>query len=132
AFALAAYIHPRFAPPGVDFTNFALLMGAGMTITAFPMLAKLLLERGILGTQLGTVAVACSCVAGVATWCILAYIVVLIKASQSKLLLYLTFAGIAVLFVVTFAVVKPLLQRFATQYEEGSILGEKAMAIIMI
>ena len=64
AFALSAYIQPRLAPEA-NFTNFALLMGAGMTITAFPMLAKLLLERDILGSRLGTVAVACSCVAGV-------------------------------------------------------------------
>src|SRR2546428_12177465 len=81
AFALAAYLHPRLAPPGVDFTNFALLIGAGMTITAFPMLAKLLLERNILGTPLGTAAVACSWVAGVATWCILAHMGVVTKAS---------------------------------------------------
>ena len=132
AFALAAYLHPRLAPPGVDFTNFALLIGAGMTITAFPMLAKLLLERNILGTRLGTVAVACSCVAGVATWCILAYIVVLIKASQNKLVLYLTFAGIVLLFIATFALVKPLLRRLEEQYIQGAGLGEKPMALVMI
>jgi Kef-type K+ transport system membrane component KefB len=132
AFALSSYLYPRLAPAGVGFTNFALLMGAGMTITAFPMLAKLLLERNILGTQLGTVAVACSCLAGVATWCILAYIVVLIKASQNKSMLYLTFAGIVFLFVGTFTLVKPLLQRFERQYRQEGVLGEKAMAIIMI
>jgi Kef-type K+ transport system membrane component KefB len=131
AFAISVYLHPRLAPEGVSFTNFALLMGAGMTITAFPMLAKLLLERNILGTQMGTVAVACSCVAGVATWCILAYIVLLIKA-QAKFMLYLTFVGIILLFVAAFTVVKPLLRRLGDQYEQTGVLGEKPMAIVMI
>jgi len=131
AFALATYIHPRYAPEGASFMNFALLLGAAMTITAFPMLAKLLLERDILGTQLGTVAVACSCVAGVVTWCMLAYIVVMVKA-QSRLTLYLTFAGIVALFVLMFTVVKPQMQRFERMFAANGILGEKPMAVMMI
>ncbi len=131
AFALATYIHPRYAPEGASFTNFALLLGAGMTITAFPMLAKLLLERDILSTQLGTVAVACSCVAGIITWCMLAYIVVMVKA-QSKLTLYLTFAGIVALFALMFTVVKPQMQRFERMFTANGVLGEKPMAIMMI
>jgi Kef-type K+ transport system membrane component KefB len=131
AFALASYVYPRYAPAGASFTNFALLLGAAMTITAFPMLAKLLLERSILGTQLGTVAVACSCIAGIVTWCLLAYIVVMVKA-QSKLTLYLTFAGIITLFVVMFTMVKPQMQRFQRMFDESGVLGEKPMAIMMI
>ena len=131
AFALAVYLHPRYAPQGANFTNFALLLGAAMTITAFPMLAKLLLERDILGTQLGTVAVACSCIAGVVTWCMLAYIVVVVKA-QSTLTLYLTFAGIVALFVLMFTAVKPRLAQFERLYEHNGALGEKAMAIMVI
>jgi len=131
AFALATYIHPRYAPEGASFMNFALLLGAGMTITAFPMLAKLLFERDILGTEIGTVAVACSCIAGVVTWCMLAYIVVVLKA-QSKITLYLTFAGILLLFVLMFTVMKPLLERFQRMFEQNGVLGEKPMAILMI
>ena len=130
AFALSAYLQPRFAPEA-NFTNFALLIGAAMTITALPMLAKLLLERDILGTPLGTVAVACSGVAGVATWCILAYVVLLVKG-QGKSSLYLSFAGIAVLFAATFLVLKPLLQRLGDQFNRGGVLNEKAMAITII
>lgn len=131
AFALATYVHPRYAPEGASFMNFALLLGAGMTITAFPMLAKLLLERDILGTQLGTVAVTCSCIAGVVTWCMLAYIVVMVKA-QSKAILYLTFAGIVALFAVMFTVVKPQMQRFERIFVANGMLAERPMAIMMI
>lgn len=130
AFALSAYLQPRFAP-GANFTSFALLMGAAMTITAFPMLAKLLLERNMLSSQLGTVAVAVSCVTGVVTWCVLGYIVLLVKG-QSKFSLYLSFAGIVVLFTATFLILKPLLQRLGEQFERGGALNEKIMAIVMI
>ena len=132
AFALSVYLYPRFASPAVSFTSFALLMGAAMTITAFPMLAKLLLERNMLSTQIGTVAVACSCITGVATWCILAYIVMLLKANHNKLTLWLTFAGIIILFVAMFSLVKPLLRRLQDRYREKGGLGEQAMAIVMI
>lgn len=131
AFGLALFLYPRYAPQGADFTDFALLLGAAMTITAFPMLAKLLLERDILGTQLGTVAVACSCIAGVVTWCMLAYIVVVVKA-QSRLTLYLTFAGIVALFVFMSTMAKPRLKRFERLYEKNGALGENALAVMVI
>jgi K+:H+ antiporter len=132
AFALAVYLHPRVASPGVSFVNFALLLGAAMTITAFPMLAKLLLERNMLSSPLGTVAVGSACVAGVFTWCVLAYVVARIKNPQNKLTLWLTFVGIVLFTAVMFYVVKPWLQRFGDLYREGGALNEKAMAMMMV
>jgi Kef-type K+ transport system membrane component KefB len=132
AFALAAYLYPRVATPGVNFTNFALLLGAAMTITAFPMLAKLLLERNLLSSPMGTVAVGSSCVAGVFTWCVLAYIVASIKNPGSRLGLYLTFAGILLFTVAMFAVVQPRFNRFGEIYRQTGTLGEKPMAVMMV
>jgi Kef-type K+ transport system membrane component KefB len=131
AFGLSTYLHPRFAPPGVSFTIFSLLLGAAMTIVAFPMLGKLLLERGLLSSQMGAVSMACSCVAGIVTWCMLAYIVTMVKG-QSKLTLWLTFAGIALLFAVMFGLVRPRLQWFGDQFNQHGTLSEKAMAVMMV
>jgi Kef-type K+ transport system membrane component KefB len=132
AFALAAYLYPRLASPGVNFVNFALLLGAAMTITAFPMLAKLLLERNMLSSALGTVAVGSACVAGVFTWCVLAYVVARIKNPQNKLGLYLTFIGILLFTAAMFYLVKPWLQRFGNLYRESGALSEKSMAVMMV
>lgn len=132
AFALAAYLLPRFATPGTNFTNFALLLGAAMTITAFPMLAKLLLERNMLSSPMGAVAVGSACVAGVFTWCVLAYIVAAIKNPANKLTLWLTFGGILLFTAAMFYVVQPRMQRFAELYRENGALNEKAMAIMMV
>lgn len=132
AFALAAYLHPRLASPGVNFIDFALLLGAAMTITAFPMLAKLLLERNMLSSPLGTVAVGSSSVAGVFTWCVLAYVVARIKNPENKFTLWLTFAGILLFTAAMFYLVKPWLQRFGDMHRDAGGLNEKAMAIMMV
>src|SRR5206468_6547641 len=73
--ALAQLLYPQFAGEGVGFTGFALFMGAAMSITAFPVLARILTDRGMLGTKLGSLAIACAAVDDVTGWCILAYIV---------------------------------------------------------
>ena len=79
---LALYLYPRLSDDSVAFTNFALFMGAAMSITAFPVLARILAERNMLSSRLGTVAIACAAVDDVTGWCILAYIVVLIRSAH--------------------------------------------------
>src|SRR5215467_3788466 len=75
ASCLALYLYPRLSDDSVAFTSFALFMGAAMSITAFPVLARILSERNMLGSRLGTVAIACAAIDDVTGWCILAYIV---------------------------------------------------------
>ena len=55
---LATKMHGRLSPPGVSFPVFALFLGAAMSITAFPVLAKILAERGMLRSPVGTLATA--------------------------------------------------------------------------
>jgi len=78
AFSLAIY--RSLAPEGVSFTAFALFMGIAMSITAFPVLARILDERGLTRTQLGATAIACAAVDDVTAWCLLALVVAIVKA----------------------------------------------------
>src|SRR2546427_851923 len=75
---LSIYLYPKLSDDSVAFTGFALFMGAAMSITAFPVLARILTERDMLQSRLGTVAIACAAVDDVTGWCIFAYIVLLI------------------------------------------------------
>src|SRR5436853_4164899 len=93
---LAFYLYPRLSDSSVPFTNFALFMGAAMSITAFPVLARILAERRMLSSRLGTVAIACAAVDDVTGWCILAYIVVLIRSAHSSISIWWTISGILV------------------------------------
>jgi Kef-type K+ transport system membrane component KefB len=94
---LSLLLYPRFAAGGASFTAFALFVGVAMSITAFPVLARILEERGLARTGLGSIAIACAAVGDVTAWCLLALVVAIAKAQAlsgvaATLLLTLAFA----------------------------------------
>src|SRR6185369_17274170 len=93
--ALALYLYPRLSDSSVKFDHFALFMGIAMSITAFPVLARILTERKLLQTELGSVAIACAAVDDVTGWCVLAGVVLLVRASSEAGSLALTIFGSA-------------------------------------
>lgn len=107
---LAWFLYRQFAGPGINFTSFALFMGISMSITAFPVLARILQERGLTRTFLGSTAITCAAVDDVTAWSLLAFVVAIANASS------LAGAAVNLLFVLLFVVVmiwvvKPLLPR---------------------
>jgi Kef-type K+ transport system membrane component KefB len=68
---LAFYLRADFAPPDVRPIVFALFTAVAMSITAFPVLARIIAERGLTGTDLGNTAIACAAIADVTAWCLL-------------------------------------------------------------
>jgi Kef-type K+ transport system membrane component KefB len=72
---LAPWLHDTLAPSGVGLLPFTLFLGAAMSVTAFPVLARILTERRLLGTRVGSVAIASAAVDDVTAWCILAAVV---------------------------------------------------------
>jgi Kef-type K+ transport system membrane component KefB len=74
-YGLAHALYPRLSPPGVQFTPFALFIGVSMSITAFPVLARILRDRGLNRTRMGNVAMACAAVDDVTAWCLLALVI---------------------------------------------------------
>jgi Kef-type K+ transport system membrane component KefB len=73
--ALGAWIHDDFAPAGVSPLLFALFMGVAMSITAFPVLARILTDRGMTRSELGVAALTCAAINDVMAWCLLALVV---------------------------------------------------------
>lgn len=78
---LALFLYASQAPAGVAFSSFALFMGIAMSITAFPVLARILDERGMSKTPLGTASIACAAVDDVTAWCLLAVVVAIARSS---------------------------------------------------
>ena len=104
-----------------------------MSITAFPVLARILAERKMLGSRLGTVAIACAAVDDVTGWCILAYIVVLIRSAHSTTSIWVTLGGIVVFALVMIFGVQRLLQGiFLNAYEKWGHLSENRMAFMLL
>jgi Kef-type K+ transport system membrane component KefB len=125
---LAVYLYPRLSSPDVPFTSFARFMGVAMSITAFPVLARIINDRGLAQTPLGTLALACAAVDDVTAWCLLALIVGIAKGSieSAMVVVALTvfFAGLMVF------VVRPLFARILSSRSRlnAKRLGAKNVA----
>jgi len=129
---LSLYLYPKVSDDSVAFTSFALFMGAAMSITAFPVLARILTERDLLGSRLGTISIACAAVDDVTGWCILAYIVLLIRSAHSASPVWLTVGGILGFALFMIYIVRRLLRRFQTIYERQGGLTENMLALMLL
>jgi Kef-type K+ transport system membrane component KefB len=100
--ALAVWLFPTLAPAGVPFTSFALFMGVAMSITAFPVLARILTDRRMEKTALGVIAISCAATDDVTAWCLLAFVVGVARAEVGGAFrtVLLAFGFIVVMFVV--------------------------------
>lgn len=106
---IAAVIRPEFALPGVPGVAFSLFMGVAMSITAFPVLARILTDRGLTRTELGVAALTCAAVNDVTAWCLLAIVVGVTRAALSS---GVNAAALAAVFIaVMFLVARPIAAR---------------------
>ena len=106
--SLAFALYPAFAGPKATRLSFMLLVGTAMAITAFPVLARLLTEKKMLGTSIGTLALTCAAIDDVIAWCLLALVIAVVHAKgvTSGLLT----VGLTLLFIgVMLGIVRPLL-----------------------
>jgi len=121
--AIAPWLHP-LAPAGVGFWPFAFFMAAAMSITAFPVMARILKDRGMTQTRLGRLALGSAAIADVVAWIMLAGVVALIGGGSDGFLR--SIVGLVVLAAVVFGLLRPLyawlLRRFAPTGEPSQML----------
>ena len=109
--AMSLALYGGYAPSGVPFHAFALFCGIAMSITAFPVLARILEDRRLTHTPLGTTAITCAAVDDVTAWSILAFVVAVTTAGGAAQTL-LAIVVLSVVFVLLMLfVVRPVLQR---------------------
>ncbi|MGK5550301.1 cation:proton antiporter domain-containing protein [Actinomadura kijaniata] len=101
--------HSTVAGRHVPFTAFAMFMGAALSVTAFPVLARILADRGMTRTRVGTVALASAAVGDVAAWCLLAYVSALVSSGGDGSGLVRIGALSGAYVALTLFVVRPLL-----------------------
>jgi Kef-type K+ transport system membrane component KefB len=78
--SLAIFLYPAFSSSDVPFAVFALFMGISMSVTAFPVLARILTDRGLQRTRLGSIAITCAAIDDITAWCLLAFVVAVARA----------------------------------------------------
>jgi Kef-type K+ transport system membrane component KefB len=111
---LALFLYPRLATADVPFTSFALFVGVAMSITAFPVLARILTDTGMSRTELGVIAISCAATDDVTAWCLLAFVVGVAKAQVGEGL-FVAVGTLAYIFVILF-IMRPLFKRFAMRW----------------
>jgi len=110
--------------------SFLLFFGTAIAITAFPVLARLLTERQMLGTRIGTLALTCAAVDDVVAWCLLALVIAIVH-SQGLLSVAVTI-GLLVLFVIgMFLLVRPFLALVARRVPSGSVLVVISLIVLL-
>jgi len=128
---LAYFVYFKFAPADVAFLPFALFMGIAMSITAFPVLARIVQERGIHKTKLGAIVITCAAADDITAWCILAAVIAIVKAGTFVSSLYVIALAVSYVIVMLF-VVKPFLKKIGELYGTKNTLNKPVVAIFFL
>lgn len=127
-FAMGAVLAPslriRFASQEVASIPFTLFLGIAMSITAFPVLARILEERGIQGTELGVTAIFCAAVDDLFAWFLLSLALALIGTPGGPSSLPLRLSGLAAYLIVMLGVIRPLAARLARKLQSAELSFE--------
>lgn len=128
---LSYFVYDIFAPEGTQFLSFSLFLGIAMSITAFPVLARIIQERGMHKTKLGTVIITCAAADDITAWCILAAVIAIVKAGSFVSALYtIALAAMYVLFMLK--MVRPFLKRIGEINSEKTHISKPIVAIFFI
>jgi Kef-type K+ transport system membrane component KefB len=126
---LAYFLYKEFAPEGIGFTAFALFMGIAMSITAFPVLARIIQERNLTKTRLGAIAITCAAADDVTAWCILAAVIAIVKAGSFASSLF-TIALALFYLVIMIKVVQPFFKKIGEVYSNKESINLNIVAAI--
>ena len=132
--ALSLALYSSLAPPETSFNAFALFIGVAMSITAFPVLARILNDRGMSTSHLGSMAITCAAVDDVTAWCILALVIAIAQAdgvTGAILTIGLTLVFLSIMVFV----IKPQFGRLMKprtenhEYDRGVLAGVLAFVL---
>src|SRR5208282_5917299 len=127
---IAPYLYPRLSTSDVPFTYFSLFLGVSMSVTAFPVLARILTDRQIHKTHMGAIALTCAAVGDLTAWCMLAFVVSVARAQAAGALATIAMAlGFVLLMLV---VVRPAMVRLSLLYGNRGRLTQGVMASIFV
>ncbi len=129
---LTFYLFPRYYPEGTLFLPVALFMGAAMSVTAFPVLARILTERNLHKTPTGVIAITAAAVNDVSAWCLLAFVIAIAQSAGSYATAGLTLLFSLIYIAVMIFAVKPFLSRLQDVHDRQGRLSQNVTAIILL
>jgi Kef-type K+ transport system membrane component KefB len=130
-FGLSYFLYLKFVPPTIQFLSFGLFMGIAMSITAFPVLARIVQERGLNKTRVGALAITCAAADDITAWCLLAMVIAIVKAGSILSALY-TIAMAAVYVGLMLRMVRPFLRKVGEVYADRESLSKPIVAMFFL
>lgn len=127
--ALTLLLYERYAASNVTFVTFSLFLGISLSITAFPVLARILTERGISETPVGRMSLACASVNDVTAWCLLALVVSVLQAKPADAVLTVVLTLVFISAMLVF--VRPLAEWSVAKLERRG-LTDRTMAVVLV
>jgi Kef-type K+ transport system membrane component KefB len=127
----AWWLHDTYSSPEVPFISFTLFLGAAMSVTAFPVLARILSERHLLTSRVGTITIACAAVDDVTAWCILAFVVAVARAQGIAQAVWTTGFALGFIFAMLF-VARPFLRRLTSRVASREGLTPTVVAMTLL
>ncbi|KAK6033613.1 transporter, CPA2 family [Ostertagia ostertagi] len=128
---LAYFIYAQFAPVNVKFLSFSLFIGISMSVTAFPVLARIVQERGLSKTKLGTIAITCAAADDITAWCLLAAVIAVVKAGSVLSAFYTILMAAGYVFLML-KIVQPFLKKLGDKYSNKESFSKPVVAIFFI
>jgi Kef-type K+ transport system membrane component KefB len=130
--ALAAlWLYDTHSSPDVPFVSFVLFLGVSMSVTAFPVLARILSERQLLNSRVGAIAIACAAVDDVTAWCLLALVVAIARSQGLAAAAWTTGLALAYILVMMYAV-RPFLRRLGARVASREGLTPNVVAGVFV
>lgn len=128
---LAFFLYQEFAPNGVHFMSFGLFLGVAMSIAAFPVLARIVQERGLNKTKLGSLVITCAAIDDITAWCLLAGVIAIVKAGSVASSLYII--AMAVVYIgLMLGLVRPFLKHVGELYDSAEKITKPVVAIFFL
>ena len=128
---VAYYLFGNYTHESTIFLPFALFMGIAMSIAAFPVMARIIHEKGINKTPLGGTIITCAAVDDITAWCLLAAVIAIVKAGSFVSSLFIILMAIGYI-VIMFKIVRLFLKRIADLQPSNKIITKSTIGIFFL
>lgn len=124
---LAFFLYTEYAPPTADFISFALFMGIAMSITAFPVLARIVQEKGMTRSPLGMIVITSAAIDDISAWTLLAVVVAIANSTAVTGAIFTILLSV-IYVLLMLLIVRPVLSRIASEYTVHETVSKTIVA----
>jgi len=128
---VAYFLYGQFTYEKTSFLPFALFMGIAMSIAAFPVMARIVHEKGMNKTPLGAMIITCAAIDDITAWCLLAAVIAIVKAGSVTSAIYTILLAV-IYVIVMFKLIRPFLKRIADLQPSSRMINQSVIGIIFL